>query len=146
MRTRLFSALVIASLIVLPGNFVVNARADNGTALFAYVSNSNSAPACSNQPVAVDVTVYSTASASPVFLFTSVNGGDFTPAGVSNNWSSDGRTRTLQQTIGVQIPAVGANVWVLAIQPGANGNDNKQTVAFLRINPSCGQGDGSQFV
>lgn len=96
-----------------------------------YVSSS-----CSGGLASVDIDVAVVAgSAAPVTFHVSIAGGPFTVAGTSDSWTSNGRTKALEETLAISRPAdgLGAQVWICAAQPGSNGNDSRSACVAVNV-------------
>ena len=74
-------------------------------------------------------------SAAPVTFHVSIAGGAFTDAGTSRNWTAHGATKAMEETLAVNLPAngLGAQVWICASQPGANGKGNEGRSACAAV-------------
>ncbi len=131
----------VASLVLGGGTF---AHAANGTSL-AVVADAE-APVCSTDntsaTVEINAAVTSTASAAPLGILVSTDGGvSFTNLGTVANWTSNGRTKTAEETVQVSVAAnVSTPVEVCFVQPGANGNAFKKACADVSVSPSCASG------
>ena len=137
MKTQLARLLVLATAVVV---FTIAAHAENGRHLPVLASNDNPAPDGNGQ-VAITITVTSTAAGSPVSLFASNDSVNFTSVGTitDSSWIPvTGRTKVAVGTIQWSIPNTGVTVTILAIQPGANGNPNKEASTKVTITPPSG--------
>jgi len=96
-----------------------------------YVASSCSAGLASSE---IDVAVVA-GSAAPVTFQVSIAGGPFTVAGTSNNWTSNGRSKAMEETLAINRPAngLGAQVWICASQPGSNGNDSRSDCVAVNV-------------
>ena len=124
------------------GDSVHGGGRDAGLQLGAeYVASS-----CSGGLASVDIDVAVVAgSAAPVTFHVSIAGGPFTVAGTSNSWTSNGRTKAMEETLAISRPAngLGAQVWICAAQPGSNGNDSRSACAAVMVpGVLCSGGDG----
>ena len=142
MRTdwkRTVALLAVGASVLIGSASAVHAA--NGTSL-AVVADAGD-PTCSGDntsaTVEIGAAVTSTASASPLTILVSTDGGvNFTNLGTVANWTSNGRTKTAEETIEVTVPAnVSTPVEVCFVQPGANGNPFKKVCADLTLTPSC---------
>ncbi len=84
--------------------------------------------------VDVDVAVIA-GSAAPVTFSVSIGGAPFAVAGTSNDWTAYGKTKAMEETLGVTVSAngLGTHVWVCAAQPGANGKGNDARSACVDV-------------
>ena len=137
MKSQFTRFLAPATLLVA---FSVAAQASNGTSLSVIASNADASPACSGNPVTIDITVTSTASEAPITAYVSTDGVTFTSIGSVGNWSSSsGRSATAEGTAQVAIPGSGTtDVEIRVTQPGFKGDPNKKASADVLITPQCG--------
>jgi hypothetical protein len=92
--------------------------------------------------VQIDVAVTST-SAAPLGIFVST-GGAFSNAGAVMEWTSHGRTKGAEGTVGVGVARAGDTpVAICAVQSGANGNDGRRACTSVTVSAPCDGVSGS---
>ncbi len=133
---RTLAAPALAALVLVALTGTANAGNGSGMELGAAVEGPNSCTTPVAASVDVDVAV-TAGSAAPVTFSVSIAGGPFTDAGTSNNWTSYGKTKALEETIRLSVAAngLGSQVWICAAQPGANGKGNDTRSACVVVVP-----------
>jgi len=139
MRSQHAACLLGAVLVLVAST----AFANNGTGLSSVANLDASAPSCSGSTsatVLVDTAVTSSGSSSSATVYLTVD--NATPMQIdtiaTTDWTGSGRFKTAERQYAVTVPAnAGTTLTICYVQPGANGNTQKQTCSTVLASPSC---------